>query len=398
MNISFLIAVYNRLDLTQACLESLEATIPKAIQYEVIFVDDGSTDGTRDFLKELAAQPRSRVKAVFNSQRRGYGANNNIAARLAKGKLLCLLNNDMVLTPGWFEPMWELFRYEKKLRIGCVGNVQREPASGLIDHIGIIFNRNGVPIHAGKDTAELPESAYTRWPAATAACWFVSRKTFLELGGFDEQFHNGYEDIDFCLRAGERGLRHYVANHSCIYHYISSSPGRKQNQTEAANFQLFRERWLTKILPWRRRCFRRLKEHIRSSGSIVSYKSIKETFYTIQRWNEKVIDLHMDGSRYLRKHRFRPWKYNFQRLCKALEQVFQPRLHTWPNYPESGLFFISKFSTQIRWQMLDAKTPAGAVDLPPGGFVVFELVDKFAHFKRRRLEDEFPDIILPQTQ
>ena len=135
MDISIITALYNRLDLTRIYLESLERTLA-GWNYEVLLVDDGSTDGTREFLATL---PGPRYRVWLNDTPRGFAANNNAAARRAEAPLLCLLNNDTVLLPGWLEPMARLARWDR--RVAMVGNVQREPVSGLIDHFGVFSTR-----------------------------------------------------------------------------------------------------------------------------------------------------------------------------------------------------------------------------------------------------------------
>lgn len=241
--VSIITPLFNRLDLTRAYLESLERTL-RRWRYEVILVDDGSTDGTREFLRTL---PPGRFRIVLNEVPQGYAANNNAAARLARAPLLCLLNNDLVLTPCWLEPMARLAQWSSG--VAFVGNVQREPVGGLIDHFGVYFERRGITSehdglarHAGKNAPAAPPKPYLEWAAVTAACCVIRRRLFLKLGGFDEGFRNGFEDVDFCLRARKQGYRHFVANRSQVYHHVSASPGRKQY--EEANVQRFRERWL----------------------------------------------------------------------------------------------------------------------------------------------------------
>ena len=285
MQVSIITPLFNRLDLTRAYLESLERTLHRW-RYEVILIDDGSTDGTREFLATLSA-PRYRV--VLNGRPLGFAANNNLGARLARAPLLGLLNNDLVLTPRWLEPMARLATMLPD--VACVGNVQREPVGGLIDHYGIVFSADGDALHAGRNTCVPPQEPYLEWAAITAACCVLRRDVFRQMGGFDEAFRNGFEDVDFCLRAGTKGYRHYVANRSVVYHHVSASPGRKES--EEANLTLFRQRW---------------QGYLSTEG----------------RRQVTVADRQHAGRRYLWKHRWQPWRYNFWRAGRAVEQIWAP--------------------------------------------------------------------------
>ena len=80
---------------------SRQATVPAGIDYEIILVDDGSTDGTREWLAALSDPFRTRL----NEANLGYAAANNRGAELATGERLFLLNNDLILNPGWLQPM-----------------------------------------------------------------------------------------------------------------------------------------------------------------------------------------------------------------------------------------------------------------------------------------------------
>ena len=294
MQVSIITSLFNRLELTRPYLQSLERTLA-GWEYEIILVDDVSTDGTREFLAGLT-DPRHRV--VLNAAKGSFAANNNAGAQLARAPLLCFLNNDILLLPGWLEPMARLAR--RVPDVAVVGNVQREPVSGLIDHYGCSFDAGGNAFHAGRGHAAAPAAPYLDWPALTAACWVIRKEVFLRLGGFDEQYHNGFEDLDFCLRATVAGYRHFAANRSVIYHHISASPGRKRH--DDANHQLFRQRW-------------------------------HEWLAQAARTRRTAADLRAEGGRYLRKHAARPWRYNLWRLGDALEKILLPR----PAAREPGL-------------------------------------------------------------
>ncbi|WP_068770560.1 glycosyltransferase [Termitidicoccus mucosus] len=230
-------AVYNRLDLTRLCLLTLENSLAGMIDYEVIIVDDGSTDGTHDWLCTL---PSSHHTVILNERNLGYATSNNLGAQIATGDILCLLNNDLTLTAGWYKPMYATLVDID--RAGIIGNIQLQPATNRIDHAGGCFDLIGLPDHRLKGR---PLSA-ARGPgrfstAVTAACCMIRRDLFLSVGGFDERYRNGCEDVDLCLRLGQKGYRHWVDYRSVVYHHVSASPGRKDHDLQ--NQALFLQRW-----------------------------------------------------------------------------------------------------------------------------------------------------------
>lgn len=221
--VSFIVPLFNCLPLTQAMLASLRAHLPPGLSHEIILIDDGSTDGTRDWLATLA-DPAIRV--LLNERNLGYAAANNRAARTARGRLLALLNSDLVLTAGWLEPMLEAHARLGR-RAGLVGNVQLQATTGVLDHAGIIIDAKGKPEHLREWPRPRWRTATVTVPAVTAACVLLDRSLWEDLGGFDEGYVNGGEDLDLCFRARDLGRRHVVALRSVIRHHVSASPGRK---------------------------------------------------------------------------------------------------------------------------------------------------------------------------
>ncbi|MFW5883660.1 MAG: glycosyltransferase, partial [Verrucomicrobiota bacterium] len=136
--LSIIIATHNCLELTRACLESLRATT-RELDAEWILVDDCSTDGTREFLKEIAAPD---VRIHLREERGSFAINNNLGAKMARADTLCLLNNDTILHPGWWQPM--LAGFDVLEHPGFIGNVQRRPKFRRYDHIGVVFSPDGV--------------------------------------------------------------------------------------------------------------------------------------------------------------------------------------------------------------------------------------------------------------
>ena len=224
--ISFVVPVHNRLDCTEAFIPSLLETVGEH-SFELILVNDKSEDGTREFLDGLQD---SRIKVLHNESWSGYAISVNRGVQQAKGSLLGLLNNDLLLTQGWLEPMLEC--YNERLRVGTVGNIQRNIQSKRIDHAGIIFDLVGLPDHFGKNYPFIFPFDYREFPAVTAACMLIKRELFNRMGGFNEDYVNGCEDVDLCLRLGEKGFRNIVAGKSQIFHHVSASPGRRDNDNE----------------------------------------------------------------------------------------------------------------------------------------------------------------------
>ncbi len=220
-------------------LSSLRATIPAGLSHEILLIDDGSTDGTREWLATLRDEG---IRVLLNDSNRGFARTNNRAVAAARGELLLLLNNDLVLLPGWLEPMLDAHRSLGE-RAGVIGNVQLNARTGVVDHAGIVFDPKAKPEHD-----RIPPRGLERWfrpvrsvPAVTAACILVSRALWNELGGFDEGYLNGGEDVDLCLRARASGRVNAVALRSVVRHHVSASLGRKLH--DERNSERLARRW-----------------------------------------------------------------------------------------------------------------------------------------------------------
>lgn len=269
--LSVVIPLYNCLPLTQAMVASLQATLPAGLTHEIILVDDGSTDGTREWLKTL----REPFRVVLNERNRGYAFANNRGAAMARGEFLALLNNDLVLLPGWLPP---LLRAGRRARLaGIVGNVQLDARTGLVDHAGIVVNLQGKPEHARArpNVVARTIAPVRRMPAVTGACLVIPRALWLSLGGFDEGFVNGGEDVDLCFRARAAGRETYVVLNSVVRHHVSSSAGRKLRDEE--NSLRLARRWRREFVREATRawCWDYLRTH---------FAEVESRDYRLVRW------------------------------------------------------------------------------------------------------------------
>jgi GT2 family glycosyltransferase len=241
-HVSVITPLFNCLGRTREMVASLQGAMPPGVSHEIILVDDGSTDGTREWLAGLG-EP---FRAVLNPGNLGFGAATNRGASAARGEVLALLNNDLVLHDGWLWPMMEALG-DLGERAGLIGNVQLDAATREVDHAGIGINLKGKPEHDRR----LPGFAMRllrpvrRKVAVTGACVLVRSATWRRLGGFDEGYFNGCEDVDLCLRALDVGLVNAVALRSVVLHHVSSSPGRKLRDEENTRRLFLRWRqWL----------------------------------------------------------------------------------------------------------------------------------------------------------
>jgi GT2 family glycosyltransferase len=189
---SIIIPSHNRRADLMVCIESVW---PQAVDFdaEVIVVDDASTDGTVDILRERFPG----VQVLVNAENQGPAYSRNAAAHTACGRLLCFLDSDGAVAPGWLAALLAHDDGHTVL-LGCV-----------IDFEG--GRVQGVPRRAtflGKSLRCAPHRANTG-PSCNLA---LPQAAFASVGGFDEEIPYYFEDSDLCIRARRAGLRFcYVA-------------------------------------------------------------------------------------------------------------------------------------------------------------------------------------------
>ena len=231
--ITFIIPLYNYVSYSDGMFKSLIETLPTNLVYEIILVDDASTDDTNKWLNHIED---NRVHIITNKKNLGYAKSNNIAAKYAKGHILALLNNDLILLNGWLEPMLELLN-SSVLHSGIIGNVQYRVDDNTVDHVGIDVNHQAKVEHI--QTIGHNGSHFKEVFAVTGACCLVFRDDFLKVGGFDENYVNGGEDVDLCLKLRALGKYSYVSMQSHVKHHVSLSRDRTSLINEKNSQRLF---------------------------------------------------------------------------------------------------------------------------------------------------------------
>ena len=248
--VSIIIPCFNKLDYTKKCFESVLENTEKEISYEIIFVDNASSDGTKDYLLSLEKK-HTFVSVIRNDENLGFAKACNQGIKESKGEFILLLNNDTVAWTGWLSNL--LLETKKDDNIGIAGSLLLYPDSTLIQHCGVrigIIDGNVTAYHANKlrKYDKVEEALETRdVQAVTAACMLIRRSVIDKIGYFDEAFRNGLEDVDFCFRAGRAGFRIRYCHKSILFHHESVSTSR--NEFDEQNAELLFEKWNDKIEP-----------------------------------------------------------------------------------------------------------------------------------------------------
>ena len=190
MFISVVIPTYNRRQYLEECLLSLGNQAYPVAQYEVIVVDDGSTDETRDFLNEFSRNVPFRFRALHQSNR-GPSSARNLGVSKASGDLIAFLDDDCIAGEGWLESLSKRFGDEQ---VAGVGGAIKSITSGTIPSY---LNYMGLFSH-------LIQDGVVYYIITANACY---RKAVLqEVGGFNEGIRKpGCEDPILSLRVREHG-------------------------------------------------------------------------------------------------------------------------------------------------------------------------------------------------
>ncbi|MBW2143092.1 MAG: glycosyltransferase [Deltaproteobacteria bacterium] len=248
--VSIIIPVFNKVDFTQKCLETLYKNTPDEIRFEVIMVDNGSTDATPDYLeKALKRYPGLRV--LSNSENLGFARSCNQGACAVSSEYLLFLNNDTEVQGGWIEPLMTVL--DSDPNVVAVGSKMLFP-DNTIQHAGVIIlhdKRLPDPLGAmhvhSKQVADFDlANQLCTYQALTAACMLVRRSVFEAVGGYDEEYWNGFEDVDLCFKFQEKGGLLVYHPKSVVIHYESQS-GPERFTSHDVNIKRLNQKWLGKV-------------------------------------------------------------------------------------------------------------------------------------------------------
>lgn len=238
-SLSIIIPTRNGLDVLKPCVESIFAR--ECINTEVIIVDNGSDDPeTLAFLKDISK--RDDVQVLVDPSEFNFSRLNNQAAAIARGELLCFLNNDTeVVSTDWLNRARALLSMED---VGMVGARLLFP-DGTLQHFGIVLGMGdhriaGVPC-LGMDASHPGFFGKARLlqevSAVTAACMFVRKADFKAVGMFEENLRVAYNDIDLCLKITALGRKILVDPDITLIHKESRTRGSDKHGIKAKRLE-----------------------------------------------------------------------------------------------------------------------------------------------------------------
>ncbi|MCS2161495.1 glycosyltransferase [Scandinavium sp. H11S7] len=239
---SLIVLTYNNLALTKECLHSIERST-EYDNYEVIIVDNFSTDDTRDYLQNNYMD-RPNYTVILNDENIGFAAGNNVGLEKATGDILVVLNNDTYVSPFWLGGLVKAFKYNADL--GLVGPVTNN--IGNESKINISYH-NWSEMHV-KSLQYISNHTNQLYPMDCLAffCAAIRREVYTDLGGISLDYGLGFfEDDDYCKRVKESGWEMAVVEDAFVHHHLSASFNQlKNNQKELLmkkNKAIFERKW-----------------------------------------------------------------------------------------------------------------------------------------------------------
>jgi GT2 family glycosyltransferase/tetratricopeptide (TPR) repeat protein len=233
---SIVILTHNQLAFTRLCVGSILQLTDEPC--ELIFVDNGSTDGTPEYLESLPG-----VRVIRNPDNRGFPAAANQGIRAATGRQVLLLNNDTVVTTGWLGRMLRALHSDP--RIGLVG-----PCSNRVSgeqQVEVRYDDLAQLDGFAWDWGKAHEGKQEDTDRLVGFCLLIRREVIDQIGLLDERFGIGcFEDDDYTRRALKAGYRAVIARDAFVHHFAGRTFAASGVDFAALlrdNERLYREKW-----------------------------------------------------------------------------------------------------------------------------------------------------------
>jgi len=241
-SVSIVIPSYNDFSLLRACIKSIRKTVSR-FDYEIIVVDDFCQPQNTEKLLTLEAED---CKVIHKESRQGFAVTVNVGMAAANKEDIVLLNSDTVALSGWLDEL-QFSAYAIDPLIGLVSPKLLYP-SGRIQYGGTFHARDIAPqwfahLNAGKWATHPDGNVEGYIFGISGACMYTTRDTYSRLGGLDENYWLGFEDVDYAMAAWTQHIRCFYQPHSVLVHHESASRGYSQGKRELGSLRYFWKKW-----------------------------------------------------------------------------------------------------------------------------------------------------------
>lgn len=218
--VTIIITTHNGVDFLPECLRSVLSQ--HFTNFEVLFVDNASTDGSADFVE--ANYPE--VKVLRSEANLGYGGGNNLGAGVARGDFLVFLNHDTYVAENFLGELVAAMHRDASVGI-AQSKILMASDPKIIETVGAFLTRTGVWVHPHRGESDDGNAQPpARILGACGTCMVIRSQVFRQLGGFDPDFVVYYDDADLSWRARMLGHEVVCVPSSVIYHWGSGTTRR----------------------------------------------------------------------------------------------------------------------------------------------------------------------------
>ncbi len=226
--VSVIVLNYNGREFLDDCFRSLSNL--DYLSYEVIMVDNASTDGSVRYVRERFPW----VRVVGLASNCGFSRGNDVGVEHACGKYVAFLNNDIEVEPTWLSELVEGIEEDEKIA-SCGSKMLFYERRNYVNHAGGAVTITGAGYDIGFMMEDKKDYNKPKFVGCTSGGAMLVRKdVFCKLGGFDPDYFAYFEDVDFCLRAWIAGYKVKYMPTSVVYHKFGGSFG-----TDSSPFKMF---------------------------------------------------------------------------------------------------------------------------------------------------------------
>ncbi|MFH1598268.1 MAG: glycosyltransferase [Patescibacteria group bacterium] len=250
-SVSIVIPTFNLLEITKECITNIFRHTPHSF-FELIIVDNGSDQKTLQYLQSIEG-----INLIKNKENLGFAKACNQGMKASKGEHILLLNNDIVVTPGWIEKLVACLSSDQT--IGLVGPMTNYSGELQVDSGAKYKKIEEMFLYAQKFTKKNRRNWF-EFHRIAGFCFLIKRQLFDKIGYLDERFGLGfYEDDDYCKRAREAGYKIMIAGDVFVHHYGNKTfqdIGKQDPSTSDLRMRLNRDIFLEKWFSEKNRTLR----------------------------------------------------------------------------------------------------------------------------------------------